>query len=115
MAVPCTRFALECRQIRDAAPAETLSRDQSDFDLRLVEPASVCGHVVHGETVPDFIADLLTEQVCERFAAMDVEIVDNRVNGSDGRVLEGQMDRNLDKLRRRAVGVARQDAPRRAA
>ena len=40
---------------------EALPREDPDFDLRLIEPASVSGRVVHGEAVPDFAADFGAE------------------------------------------------------
>lgn len=78
------RFPLQCRQIRDSPSPETLPREQSDFDLSLIEPASVSRRVVYREAVPDLIADLLTEQFGQRLAAVDVEIVHNQVNSAGG-------------------------------
>jgi hypothetical protein len=52
-----------------------LPREDANFDLRLIEPTAVHWCVVDGEAVPDLTADLITQQVRQGFAAMDVEVV----------------------------------------
>ena len=52
-AVPGARFSLECLQIGYPSFAETLTTKQADFDLRLIQPASMRGRVVDCEALPD--------------------------------------------------------------
>lgn len=104
-AIPRPRFPFQFRQIGDLPFAEALSREQSDFNLSLIEPATVCGRVVHSEAVPDLVAELLAEQVGQRFAPMDVEIVHHQVNGPGRRVLERQMNSDLSELRSGVANV----------
>ena len=56
------------------------------------------GCVVHGKAVPDIAAELLAEQISQRMATVNVEIVHHDVNGPWGWVLERQLDRNLGEL-----------------
>ena len=61
-AVPGARFPLECFQIGYASLAETSTGKQADFDLRLIQPASMRGRVVDCEAIPDQVArDLAVE------------------------------------------------------
>jgi len=50
----------------------------------------VGGGVVHGETVPDLAADLHPENVSQRLAAVNIEIVHDQVDRLSVRVLQGQ-------------------------
>jgi len=45
------------------------------------EPAPMLGRVMNGESVPDLAADLRAEQVRQRLAAMDVQVVHHEVDG----------------------------------
>ena len=60
-AIPGADFSGERLQLRNAPYTEALSRRQADFDLGLVEPASMSGRVVHGEPIPDFAASLFAD------------------------------------------------------
>ena len=51
-AIPGLRFATQGFEIGDSPITQTLPREDPDFDLRLIEPTSVCGRVVDGEAVP---------------------------------------------------------------
>jgi hypothetical protein len=63
-----------CR-VGDPAATETLSREHSDFDPGLIQPTPVSRSIVHREPVPDFVANLATEQIGEGFAAMDESVL----------------------------------------
>ena len=52
-AVPRTSFPLERAQMGYASFAEALTSKQADFNLRLIEPASMRGRVVEREAIPD--------------------------------------------------------------
>jgi hypothetical protein len=51
-----------------------------------------------GEAVPHFTPEIVAEQVGERLAAVDVEVVHHEVNGFGFRVLQGQIEEYLRKL-----------------
>ena len=57
-AVPGATLTPQSFQIRDPSGAEALTSEQTDFDFRLIEPASVLGRVMHREAVPDLTAEL---------------------------------------------------------
>lgn len=61
--VPHASFPLQRRQIGDSAVAEALPGKHPDFNLSLIEPASVSGRVMDCETFPDLSADFTAEQV----------------------------------------------------
>ena len=55
--------------------AQTLPREDPDFDLRLIQPASVGRRVMNREAAPDFGGHFDAEDIRQRLPAMDVEIV----------------------------------------
>jgi hypothetical protein len=54
----------------DSSPAQALTGEQADLDLRLVQPTAVFGGVVHRETLPQQAADLFAEPIHQRLAVM---------------------------------------------
>jgi hypothetical protein len=62
-------------EVKNASMPQALSREDPDFDLCLIEPASVSGRVTDGETIPDFGCHFHPEGVRQRFASMDVQVV----------------------------------------
>lgn len=62
-------------QIRDAAVAQTLPREDPDLDFRLIETTAVGRRVVDREPLPDFRRHFRTENVLQCLAAMDVKVV----------------------------------------
>src|SRR5450756_1555625 len=75
LAVPGPRFRLQRVQVRYPSLAEALPRVQAEFDLRLIQPASVFGGVVYREPVPKAAALPLAKEVHQRLPAMDIEVV----------------------------------------
>jgi hypothetical protein len=61
--------------------AHSLTGEQADLDLRLVQPTAVFRGVVHGETLPQQAADLLAEPVHQRPAIMRTQIVHHQMDG----------------------------------
>ena len=59
----------------NSAPAQALPGKQADFDLRLVQPATLLGRVMNGEAIPDSTAPLLSQIVGERLPTVNVEII----------------------------------------
>ena len=98
-AIPCPAFPAQRLEIRDSSGAKALPREDADFDFRLVEPASVGRGIVNRESVPDFIANLRSEDVRQRLATVDVEVIHDQVNGLCLRVLHGQIASNLCELK----------------
>ena len=78
-------------QIGDASFAEALTGEQTDFDLGLIEPASVRGCVMEREAIPDPVSRRLAVIVGQRFPAMDVEVVDDEMNRAGIRIIPDQM------------------------
>ncbi len=87
LAVPSLGFPLQFSQIWNPARAQTLPREQAEFDLRLIEPASVLRGVVYGQPIPNLSALLIAEAVGQRFAAVNVEVIHDEVNRLCGGVL----------------------------
>ena len=75
----------------------------SRFRFQPDSATSVSGRVVHGEAVPDFSADLVVEQISQGLAAMDVEVVQNKVDRLGCRVLERQFEDHSGELESGAV------------
>ena len=79
--VPGSGLLLQLSERRDSSSAQALTGEQTDLDLRLVQPAAVFGSVMHREALPQQAADLLTESVHQRFAVMGAQIVHDEVDG----------------------------------
>ena len=71
------------------------------------------GCVVNRESVPDLIANLHPEDVRQRFAAVDVEVVHDQVDGLCLRVLHRQMAGDLCELKSGPVGRWEGEVPAR--
>ncbi len=81
LAVPGIGFPSKVAEGRDSALAQTLAAEQADLDLRLVEPASVFGRVMHREPVPQPAADLFSETFHDRLATARTQIVQHPMDG----------------------------------
>ena len=53
-AIPGATLTAKRLEVWDSPITETLPREEADFDLRLIEPTSMCWGVVNGEAVPNF-------------------------------------------------------------
>ena len=51
--IPGVRLLAQSLEIGNSATAQTLSREDPDFDLSLIKPASVSRRVMDGEAIPD--------------------------------------------------------------
>ena len=97
-AVPSPDVSAQCFQIGDSFFAEALPRQEANCDFRLIQPTAVNGRVVDGEALPDLAADRCAEQVCQRFRAMNVEVVQHQIAfGPLG--MEGLSQRSLLQIR----------------
>jgi hypothetical protein len=75
--IPCPGLCREGGQIRDAALAQALAGEQADFQFRLIERTAMLRGVVNREAVPRWYSLLGAQGIGERFAAVDIEIVDH--------------------------------------
>ncbi len=82
------------------ALAQALAAEQTDLDFGLIQPASVCGHVMYGELVPQPPADLLSEPLHKRLAAMRTRIVHVQMDGIGLRIAGRDLQQEICKLRR---------------
>jgi len=80
LVIPCSGLPLQEPQIQEPPGAQTLPRVQAQFDLRLIEPASMFGCIVNGEPLPESTALLLAEAIHHRLRAMRVEVVHDQVD-----------------------------------
>ena len=62
-AVPGVTLTAKRLEVWDSPIAEALPREQTNFDLRLVEPTAVFWGVVYGKTIPDLGDHLDSEGV----------------------------------------------------
>ena len=97
--IPGTDFPAQFFQVGDSPGARTLPRQEADLDFGLIQPASVFWRVVNGESIPDFAADLLAEQVRQRLAPMDVQVVHDEMDRVGVRILDCQIDQYLNEAR----------------
>ena len=58
-----------------------MPREHPDFDFRRVEPTSMSGRVMNDKAIPDLGAKLGTIKIGQRFAAMNIKIVQHQVDG----------------------------------
>src|SRR5262245_52393593 len=96
--IPSLSFAPQRLEAGDPSLAQTLPREDSNFDLRLIQPTAVGGGVMNREAVPDIGGHLGPEHRCQRPLGMAAEIVHHEVDGCSRRVCHGQFDRYLGKF-----------------
>jgi len=80
--VPCRGFCGEFIEGSDSSLAEALPAEETDFDLGLVEPASVLRGVVDREPAPQSASVTLAEPVRRRLAGVGREVVEHQVDGT---------------------------------
>src|SRR5215831_3765985 len=73
--IPSLGFPPQRLEVGDASLPQTLPREDPDFDLRLIEPATVSGGVMDREAAPDFDGHFGPEHRCQRPLGMTAEIV----------------------------------------
>ena len=82
--------------------AQTLAAEQTDLDLCLVEPASMFGRVMYRKQIPQPPANLLSEPLHQRLAAMRTEIVHDKMDGICLRIAARDIKQEICNLRRTA-------------
>jgi hypothetical protein len=86
-ATPGAGLVAQGLPMRDAPFTQAWPGKQADFDLCLVEPASVSGRVRNREPIPEPVTQLLAAKVGERFSPVNVEVVEYQVDGRRFRVM----------------------------
>jgi len=61
LAIPNVGFLSKQSQVGEPAGPKAFARIQTELDLRLIEPASVFGRVVYGESIPQVAPSFFTE------------------------------------------------------
>jgi len=85
-------------QRRNAPPSQALACEETDFDLRLIQPAAVNRSVVDCEPIPDFAAEIFAVQVHQGLPTVSIQIIDDKMNGRGGGIMYGQVEQHLSKL-----------------
>ena len=62
------------------AVSKALAGQEADFDLRLIQPASVCRCVVDGEAVPQGRPSALAEMIHQRLTRVGTKIVHHQMD-----------------------------------
>ena len=98
LAIPRCGLSLQEPQIQESPGAQTLPRVQAQFDLRLIEPASMFGCVVYGEPLPEATALLLAEAIHQRLGAVRVEVVQDQVDRAGRAIPVGEVADHAGEL-----------------
>jgi len=89
--------------IPNPALAQALPGEQTDDDLRLVQPAVMLGGVVHGESIPQPVAGLSTKTLDYGLARVRTQIVQHQMDGIGLRINRSDVQQVIGKLGRGAV------------
>ena len=81
-AIPGFGLTAQVHDLPDPAFAEALPAEETNFDLGLVEPASVLRGVVDREPAPQPASVTLAEPVRRRLAGVGREVVEHQVDGT---------------------------------
>src|SRR5258706_2884458 len=87
LAVPSFDFPLQLSQIRNPPASQTLPRDKTKFDFRLIEPTPVLGSVMDGKPIPERSALFFAEVSDQRFATVDIQVIHYEMDGLSLRVV----------------------------
>ncbi len=63
--IPGAALATQSPEVGNSSATKALPGEHSDFDFRLIQPASVGGCVVNSESVPDLAANLRAVTICQ--------------------------------------------------
>ena len=97
-------MAAQRGDVPDPASSQALAAEEADLDLGLIQPASMFGRVVHGESIPQPSAGLFAKAVHQRLAGVGAQIIHDQMDGVGGRIVLGDREQKIGKLRRRARG-----------
>src|SRR5215472_927125 len=89
--------------ISDPALAHALAREQTDRNLRLIQPTSMLGRVVDRESTPQPTPGFLAEPFYHRLAGMRTQIVQDQMNDVGLWIADGEVQQVVGKFRRGAV------------
>ena len=100
---PGSGFPPQVAERRDSSRTQALPGEEADFDLCLIEPASVCRRVVDGEPVPQPASRLLAEPLHHRLAGVRTQIVHDQMGRVGPRIVFRNLQQIVGKLGRGAV------------
>src|SRR5215471_7088784 len=83
------------------------ARTRLATDLSLIQPTAVGRRVMDGQSVPDLRRHFRTKDIRQRFAAVDVQVVQHQMDGFRLRVCQCQADRYLSDSKPERSGVAK--------
>src|SRR6516164_2373761 len=89
--------------ISDPAFAQALSREQTDCDFGLVQPAAVARRVVQRKSTPQPTSPFFAEPLHYRFAGMRTQIVQHQVNGVGFGIASGDIQQVVCEVGRGAM------------
>ena len=89
--------------ISDPAFAQALSREQTDCDLGLVQPAAVARRVVQRKSTSQPTSPFFAEPLHYRFAGMRTQIVQHQVNGVGFGIASGDIQQVVCEVGRGAM------------
>ena len=69
-----------------APTAKTLTTEEADLNLGLIEPTAMLGSVVNSEAAPNVSTPLFTIMIDQGLAAVNVEVVQDKVDGQRPRI-----------------------------
>ena len=102
--IPGFGLAAQCGNIADPAFPQALAAEEADLDLSLVQPASMFGRVMHSKTIPQPSTIRFAETVNQRLASVGAQVVYDQMDGVSGRIVLGDFQDEIGKLRRRTRG-----------
>jgi hypothetical protein len=75
-----------------------------EFHLRLIEPTAMFRLGVDGESIPQQAASFLAAQLCERLAAMRIQVIQDEVDDSGLRIAGDDLHQLIGEFCRRMRG-----------
>ena len=102
--IPGFGLAAQHHDVPDPTFPQALAAEQADFDLGLIEPASMPGRAMHRESFPEPSARFFAKSVYQRFTGEGTQVVQHQMDGIGGGVMLGNLQQEIGELGRRARG-----------
>jgi len=98
--IPGVGLTAQLANVSKPAPSQALSAEETDLHLGLIQPTSMSGRVVHRKAIPQPSTHLLPKAIGQGLAGMGAQIVDDQMNGVCCRIVRGDLQDEVGKLRR---------------
>ena len=105
--IPGSGFPAQRLQVGYSSGSQTLTGEDPDFDLRLIEPTSMGGRVVNGKPIPDLAAELGAVEVRQGLLVVDVQVIHHQMDGLGLRICKGQLGQDLSEFKPRTIGCGK--------